>query len=59
MRDPVLERSATLKVAITNPQDVRGLDEIKLATRLSVQFYVAARNDVLTDCEGSGALQRR
>ena len=55
---PVLERvcaipfssdSTTLKVAITNPQDVRGLDELKLATRLSVQFYVAARNDVLTE----------
>ena len=60
---PVLERvcaipfssdSTTLKVAITNPQDVRGLDEIKLATRLSVQFYVAARNDVLTELRRLG-----
>jgi type IV pilus assembly protein PilB len=60
---PVLERvcaipfasdGATVKVAITNPQDVRGLDEIKLATRLNVVFYVAARNDVLTELRRLG-----
>jgi type IV pilus assembly protein PilB len=38
-----------LKVAITDPQDVRGLDELRLATRRSVEFYVAAKNDVLTE----------
>jgi type IV pilus assembly protein PilB len=55
---PVLERvcaipfasdGSTLKVAITNPQDVRGLDELKFATRLNVVFHVAARSDVLTE----------
>jgi type IV pilus assembly protein PilB len=55
---PVLERvvaipfatdGSTLKVAITNPQDVRGLDELRLATRQSVEFFVAAKNDVLTE----------
>jgi type IV pilus assembly protein PilB len=55
---PVLERvvaipfatdGSTLKVAITNPQDVRGLDELRLATRQSVEFYVAAKSDVLTE----------
>ncbi len=60
---PVLERvcaipfasdGTTVKVAITNPQDVRGLDEIKLATRLNVSFYVAARNDVLTELRRLG-----
>ena len=60
---PVLERvcaipfasdGTTIKVAITNPQDVRGLDEIKLATRLNVVFYVAARNDVLTELRRLG-----
>jgi type IV pilus assembly protein PilB len=60
---PVLERvcaipfasdGKTLKVAITNPQDVRGLDELKLATRLDVDFYVAARNDVLTELKRLG-----
>ena len=38
-----------VKIAITDPQDVRGLDELRLATRLSVDFYVAAKNDVLTE----------
>ena len=55
---PVLERvcaipfasdGTRLKVAITNPQDVRGLDELRLATRQSVEFFVAAKNDVLTE----------
>jgi type IV pilus assembly protein PilB len=39
----------TLKVAITDPSDVRGLDELRLATRQSVEFFVAAQNDVLTE----------
>jgi type IV pilus assembly protein PilB len=55
---PVLERTCaipfasdgtTLKLAITNPSDVRGLDELRLATRLSVEFFIAAKNDVLTE----------
>ncbi|HET7138344.1 MAG TPA: GspE/PulE family protein [Gaiellaceae bacterium] len=60
---PVLERvcaipfaadSSTIKVAITNPQDVRGLDELKFATRLNVVFHVAARSDVLTELRRLG-----
>ncbi len=55
---PVLERACaipfasdgkTLKLAITDPQDVRALDELRLATRLSVEFFIAAKNDVLTE----------
>ncbi len=46
---PFASDGTTFKVAITNPQDVRGLDELKFATRLNVEFYVAARNDVLTE----------
>jgi type IV pilus assembly protein PilB len=55
---PVLERACaipfaadgtTIKIAITDPGDVRGLDQLRLATRLSVQFFVAAKNDVLTE----------
>ena len=46
---PFASDGGTLKVAITDPQDVRGLDELRLATRLSVEFYVAARSDVLTE----------
>ena len=36
----------TLRVAITDPQNVRGLDELRLATRHPVEFYVAAEADV-------------
>ena len=39
----------SLRVAITDPQNVRGLDEIRLATRHRVEFFVAAREDVLTE----------
>src|SRR4051812_31969527 len=39
---------ASLRVAIADPQNVRGLDEIRLATRHRVEFFVAARDDVLT-----------
>jgi type IV pilus assembly protein PilB len=46
---PFSADGSRLKVAITDPQDVRGLDELRLATRLSVEFYVAAKNDVLTE----------
>ncbi len=55
---PVLERACaipfaadgtTIKIAITDPGDVRGLDQLRLATRQSVQFFVAAKNDVLTE----------
>jgi type IV pilus assembly protein PilB len=60
---PVLERvcaipfasdGTAVKVAITNPQDVRGLDELKFATRLNVVFHVAARSDVLTELRRLG-----
>ena len=55
---PVLERVCaipfaadvtTIKVAVTDPGDVGGLDQLRLATRQSVQFFVAAKNDVLTE----------
>jgi type IV pilus assembly protein PilB len=55
---PVLQRvcaipfaadGSTIKVAITDPGNVRGLDELRLATRQSVEFFVAAKNDVLTE----------
>ena len=38
-----------LKIAITDPQDVRGLDELRLATRQTVELHVAAKNDVLAE----------
>jgi type IV pilus assembly protein PilB len=46
---PFASDGSRLKVAITDPQDVRGLDELRIATRLSVEFHVAARSDVLAE----------
>jgi len=46
---PFASDGATLKLAITDPQNVRGLDELRLATRRPIEFYVAAKNDVLTE----------
>ena len=46
---PFAHDSSALKIAITDPSDVRGLDELRLATRLRVEFFVAAKNDVLTE----------
>ena len=55
---PVLNRAAaipfetdggTLKIAITDPGDVRALDELRLATRQTVEFHVAAEEDILTE----------
>jgi type IV pilus assembly protein PilB len=55
---PVLERvgaipfafeDGTLRIAITDPQNVQGLDQLRLATRHSVEFFVAASTDVLTE----------
>jgi type IV pilus assembly protein PilB len=55
---PVLQRvcaipfaagESSLKIAITEPQNVHGLDELRLATRRQIEFYVAAKNDVLTE----------
>ena len=46
---PFASEEGKLKVAITDPQDVRGLDELQLATRQTVELYVAATNDVVTE----------
>jgi type IV pilus assembly protein PilB len=49
-----------LRIAVTEPQNVQGLDELRLATRHSTRFAVAVREDVLTEIRrlsrASGAL---
>ncbi len=46
---PFAGGDGVLQVAIANPQDVRALDELRLATRLTVEFHVAAEEDILTE----------
>jgi type IV pilus assembly protein PilB len=38
-----------LRIGITEPQNVQGLDELRLATRHATEFFVAPREDVLTE----------
>jgi type IV pilus assembly protein PilB len=46
---PFASDESALKIAITDPSNVHGLDQLRLATRRPIEFYVAARNDVLTE----------
>ena len=56
---PFAFAGATLQVAITDPQNVRGLDELRLATRHPVEFHVAAEADVRPRSGASRARPRR
>jgi type IV pilus assembly protein PilB len=60
---PVLERvcaipfafdGSRIRIAITEPQNVQGLDELRLATRNQTEFSVAPREDVLTELRRLG-----
>ena len=57
---PFAYEGETLRIAITDPQNVRGLDELRLATQHPVAFHVAAQADVLAEIRrisrASGAL---
>ena len=46
---PFAFEAGTLRIAITDPQNVRGLDELRLATQHPVEFHVAAQTDVLAE----------
>jgi type IV pilus assembly protein PilB len=46
---PFASEDGKLKVAITQPQDVRALDELRLATRRTLEFHVAAESDVVAE----------
>ena len=43
---PYSLRNSRLKVAIADPTDVQAIDELRLATRYTVEFSVAAREDI-------------
>ncbi len=43
-----------LRVAIVDPADIAGIDELRLATRLSVELAVAARDDLLAEIKRLG-----
>jgi type IV pilus assembly protein PilB len=43
--------SGRLRVAVADPEDIHGIDELRLATRHSVEIHVASREDIVTELE--------
>jgi type IV pilus assembly protein PilB len=43
-----------LRVAIVDPADIAGIDELRLATRLSIELAVGARDDLLVELKRFG-----
>ena len=40
-----------LQVAVADPEDIHGIDELRLATRHTVEVHVASREDILAELE--------
>ena len=43
-----------LQVAVADPRNVQGIDELRLATRLTIDLAVASRDDVIAEIERLG-----
>lgn len=48
---PYLKTASILKVAIADPGDIRALDELRLASRLTLAFAVALREDIESELQ--------
>jgi type IV pilus assembly protein PilB len=46
---PYAIEAGTLKIAVADPQNVNAIDELKLATRLTLELSIAARDDILAE----------
>jgi type IV pilus assembly protein PilB len=51
---PYAIEDGTLKVAIADPGNIQGIDELRLATRYPLEFGVAAREDILAEIRRLG-----
>jgi type IV pilus assembly protein PilB len=40
-----------LRVAVADPENIHGLDELRLATRHSIELHIASREDIATELE--------
>ena len=40
-----------LQVAVADPEDIHGIDELRLATRHTIEVHVASREDILAELE--------
>ena len=48
---PVARVDQRLRVAIADPANIHGIDELRLATRYQVELCVASRDDILSELE--------
>ena len=46
---PYATDGQTLKVAVADPANLHGIDELRLATRLTLELGVASRDDIVTE----------
>jgi type IV pilus assembly protein PilB len=48
---PFALMNGRLRVAVADPEDIHGIDELRLATRHSVEVHVASREDIVNELE--------
>ena len=48
---PIVRRDDRLRIAIADPGNIHGIDELRLATRYQIDLGVASRDDILTELE--------
>ena len=48
---PVSRNGDRLRIALADPSNIHGIDELRLATRYQVDLGVASRDDILTELE--------
>ena len=48
---PFAVRGERLQVAVADPEDIHGIDELRLATRHTIEIHVASREDIVVELE--------
>ena len=51
---PYEVKGSVLRVAIVDPSDIAGIDELRMATRLSLELGVAAQDELLAELQRFG-----
>jgi type IV pilus assembly protein PilB len=48
---PFAQTADKLRVAVADPENIHGIDELRLATRHTIEVHVASREDILSELE--------
>jgi len=48
---PFAAQGDRLQVAVADPEDIHGIDELRLATRHTIEIHVASREDILVELD--------